>query len=51
MSDNVKAAWEHLQLADMYPDGYRHLTTSNLIAIAQVYATLAVAEAQPKEQA
>jgi hypothetical protein len=48
MTDHVHAAIENLTLADMYPDGYRHLTTADLIAIAQVHATLALVAAQPK---
>ena len=41
MIDHKVAAKEFLDLAETCIDGYQHLTVSNLIAMAQVHATLA----------
>lgn len=40
----IAEAVEHLDLARDCIDGYQHLSTSDLIGIAQVRATLAVAQ-------
>lgn len=39
--DHVAAAREYIDLAETCIDGYQHLSVSDLIAIAQVHATLA----------
>lgn len=44
--DHAKQALEYLDLAETLINGYQHLATSDLIAIAQVHATLAVLEIQ-----
>ncbi|MHD0300865.1 hypothetical protein RCF19_33785 [Rhodococcus qingshengii] len=41
--DDVAAAREFIDLAQTYINGYQHLTVADLIAIAQVHATLALA--------
>lgn len=45
-ADYKTEADENIKLAQEYPIGYQHLTTSDLIALAQVNATLALAEQQ-----
>ena len=40
----IAEAVEYRNLARDYPNGYQHLDTSDLIGMAQVNATLAVAQ-------
>lgn len=44
MNDHKSAAKEYLDLAETCIHGYQHLSVSNLIAMAQVHATLALAQ-------
>lgn len=50
MSNHRNDALESLKLADQYPNGWKQYDTSDLIAIAQVQATLALVDAQAGNQ-
>ncbi|MCW2092461.1 UNVERIFIED_ORG: hypothetical protein M2328_005741 [Rhodococcus erythropolis] len=49
MSDHKSAAKEYLDVAETCIHGYQHLSVSNLIAMAQVHATLATTQSADRE--
>jgi len=46
MSDSMLEANQNIELALTRPDGYQHLSVADLIQLAQVNATLELAEQQ-----